>query len=82
MPLSHFAAMIIFALLVWVALACLEQQTMAGRIKYPLWSLALFLIIGVGIASLMYPFSRQPGFPEESRTCGRRPNATGGNRRR
>lgn len=58
MPLSHFTAMTIFALLVSVALACLGKQTLAARIKYALWSLALFLIIGVGIAWLMYPFSR------------------------
>jgi hypothetical protein len=56
--LSHFSAMIIFALCVSVAFACLGQQTIAGRIKYALLSLALFLVIGVGIAWLMYPFSR------------------------
>lgn len=58
MPLSHFAAMTIFALLVSIALACLGKQTLAARIKYALWSLALFMIIAVGIAWLMYPFSR------------------------
>lgn len=58
MPLSHFAAMTIFALLVSVALACLGKQTLAARIKYALWSLAMFVIVGVGIAWLMYPFSR------------------------
>ncbi len=56
--LSHFAAMIIFALCVSVAFACLGRQTIRGRIKYALWSLVLFLVIGVGIAWLMYPFSR------------------------
>ncbi|HXR09127.1 MAG TPA: hypothetical protein VN792_00060 [Candidatus Acidoferrales bacterium] len=56
--LSHFAAMIIFALCVSVAFACLGRQTMAGRIRHALWSLALFLAIGVGIAWLMFPFSR------------------------
>jgi hypothetical protein len=56
--LSHFAAMTLFALCVSVAFACLGRLTIAGRIKYALWSLALFLVIGVGIAWLMYPFSR------------------------
>ncbi len=56
--LSHFAAMIIFALCVSVAFACLGRQTIAGRIKYALLSLAVFLVVGVGIAWLMYPFSR------------------------
>jgi hypothetical protein len=55
---SHFAAMVAFALCVSVAFACLGRQSAAGRIKYALLSLALFLAIGVGIAWLMYPFSR------------------------
>jgi len=56
--LNHFAAMVIFALCVSVAFACLGRQSIAGRIKYALWSFALFLVIGVGIAWLMYPFSK------------------------
>ncbi len=55
---SHFAAMAIFAVLVSMALACFSRQTLAARVKFALWSLALFLILGVGIAWLMYPFSR------------------------
>ncbi len=50
--------MVIFALCVSVAFACLGRMTLARRIKYALWSLALFVVIGVGIAWLMYPFSR------------------------
>jgi hypothetical protein len=56
--LSHFAAMTIFAVLVSAGLACIGRKTLAERIKYALWTLAMFLIIGVGIAWLMYPFSR------------------------
>jgi len=56
--MSHFAAMVTFALCVSVAFACLGRQTLAGRIKYALLSLALFLVIGVGLAWLMYPFSK------------------------
>jgi hypothetical protein len=56
--LSHFSAMVIFALLVSVAFASLGRRTMTGRIRIALLSLALFLAIGVGIAWLMYPFSR------------------------
>ncbi len=55
---SHFEAMVLFALLVSVALACLGRQTLAARIKFALWSFALFFVIGVGVAWLMYPFSR------------------------
>ena len=53
--LSHFSAMVIFALFVSMAFACLARKTWAARIKYALWSLALFLAIGIGVAWLMYP---------------------------
>lgn len=56
--LSHFGAMLLFALLVSIALGCLVRHTTAGRIRYALWSFALFILIGVGFAWLMYPFSR------------------------
>jgi hypothetical protein len=55
---SHFSAMLLFALLVSVALGCLVRRTTAGRIRYAIWSFALFILIGVGFAWLMYPFSR------------------------
>ncbi len=50
--------MVAFALLVSIAFACFGRRTLAGRIKYALLSLAIFLAIGVGIAWLMYPLSR------------------------
>ncbi|MGA7915702.1 MAG: hypothetical protein WCA00_10745 [Candidatus Acidiferrales bacterium] len=56
--LSHFGAMLLFALLVSMALACLTQRTATGWIKYTLWSLTLFVVISVGVAWLMYPISR------------------------
>jgi hypothetical protein len=56
--LSHFGAMLLFALLVSMALACLTQRTTSGWIKYTLWSLTLFVVISVGVAWLMYPISR------------------------
>ena len=56
--LGHFAAMVIFALLVSIAFACAGRHTPATRLKYALWSFLLFLGIGVGIAWLMYPLSR------------------------
>ncbi|MGC2330061.1 MAG: hypothetical protein WA581_01285 [Candidatus Acidiferrales bacterium] len=56
--LSHFPAMVIFALLVSIGLAALGSHSTAQRIKYALWSFVLFLAIGVGLAWLMYPFSR------------------------
>jgi hypothetical protein len=56
--LNHFGAMILFALCVSVAFACLGRHTAAQRFKFAILSLALFLVIGVGIAWLMFPFSR------------------------
>ena len=50
--------MIIFALCVSVSFACLGRQSIKGRIKYAVLSFALFMVIGVGIAWLMYPFSK------------------------
>jgi hypothetical protein len=55
---SHFGAMLLFALLVSLALACLTQRSKAGGVKYALWSFALFVLVGVGVAWLMYPISR------------------------
>jgi hypothetical protein len=56
--LSHFWAMILFALLVSMALGALTRRTTAERIKYAAWSFLLFLLFGAGAAWLMYPFSR------------------------
>jgi uncharacterized membrane protein len=56
--LSHFSAMILFAALVSAALGCLVRRGTPQRIRYAIQSFVLFLIVGVGIAWLMYPFSR------------------------
>jgi hypothetical protein len=58
MHFSHFFMMVAFALLVSAALGALTQRTTRGRLKYAAWSFALFLGAGLGIAWLMYPFSR------------------------
>ena len=56
--LGHFWAMILFALFVSLALGCLTRRATLERIKYAAWSFLLFLLIGIGVAWLMYPFSR------------------------
>jgi hypothetical protein len=56
--LNHFGALLLFALLITVAFAALGQRRGIERFRYALWSFALFVLIGVGIAWLMYPFSR------------------------
>ena len=55
--LSHFPAMLLFALLVSLALACVTRRTTRERVKYAAWSFAMFVAVSVGIAWLMYPFS-------------------------
>jgi hypothetical protein len=49
--------MLLFALLVSMALACLTQRTAAGWIRHTLWSLLLFVVVSVGVAWLLYPIS-------------------------
>jgi cell division septal protein FtsQ len=56
--LNHFSAMLIFAALASVAVGSLARRTAANRIRYALWTFALFLIVSIGIAWIMYPFSR------------------------
>ena len=55
--LNHFQAMVIFALVVSVAFGFLSRRGAYQRGRYIFWSFILFLIIGVGIGWVMYPFS-------------------------
>ena len=55
--LSHFQAMVIFALVVSVAFGFLSRRGAYQRARYILWSFIFFLVIGVGIGWTMYPFS-------------------------
>jgi NhaP-type Na+/H+ or K+/H+ antiporter len=50
--------MLLFAFLVSVAFGCLSKHTTAERIRSALWIFALFILVGVAIGWLMYPFSR------------------------
>ena len=50
--------MVLFALAISVAFGFLSRRPPVERVKYILWSLLLFLLIGVGIGWMMYPFSR------------------------
>jgi putative Mn2+ efflux pump MntP len=56
--LSHFQAMLLFALVISVAFGFLSRRPPLERLKYILWSFGLFLAIGISIGWLMYPFSR------------------------
>lgn len=56
--LTHFQTMTSFALLLSMAFGFLSRRGAKERVKYIIWSLILFLLIGVGIGWAMYPFSR------------------------
>jgi NhaP-type Na+/H+ or K+/H+ antiporter len=56
--LSHLQAMLFFAVIISVSFGTLGRRKTADRVKYVLWTLFLFILIGVGIGWVMYPFSR------------------------
>jgi len=56
--LSHLQSMLLFALLISIAFGFLSRRRPIERVKYIVWSLLLFLLVGVGIGWAMYPFSR------------------------
>jgi hypothetical protein len=45
-------------LLISITFGFLSRRRPIDRVKYIVWSLFLFLLIGVGIGWAMYPFSR------------------------
>ena len=56
--LSHLQSMLLFAVIISIAFGFLSRRQPIERVKYIVWSLFLFLLIGVGIGWAMYPFSR------------------------
>ena len=56
--LTHLQAMLLFALVISVAFGFLGRRKPVERVKSIAWSLLLFLLVGVGVAWAMYPFSR------------------------
>ena len=56
--LTHFGAMLFFALVVSVTFAFLSKRGATERAQYTVWALLVFLLVAVGIGWLMYPFSQ------------------------
>ena len=54
---SHFLLLLFFALVLSAILAGLIRGTPRDRVNYGLRSFAAFVLVGVFIAWLMYPFS-------------------------
>jgi hypothetical protein len=58
MRLTHFQAMLLFALVMSMAFAFLSKQSSRDRLKYAVWSFLAFLLFGLAIAWMMFPFPR------------------------
>jgi cytochrome bd-type quinol oxidase subunit 2 len=58
LQLTHFQAFFLFAVVISVAFGFLGRRRSKDRVKYILWSLFLFLLVGIGIGWAMFPFSR------------------------
>jgi hypothetical protein len=56
--LTHFQGMLLFAVVVSVAFGFLSRRGPLERVKYIVWCLFLFLLVGVAVGWAMYPFSR------------------------
>ena len=57
LKLTHLQALTIFAIVISIAFGFLGRRRPVDRVKYILWTLFLFLLVGVGIGWAMYPFS-------------------------
>jgi hypothetical protein len=58
LELTHFQAFFLFAVVISVAFGFLGRRRPQDRVKYILWSLFLFLLVGIGVGWAMFPFSR------------------------
>ncbi len=58
LELTHFQAFALFAVVISIAFGFLGRRRPKDRVKYIVWSLFLFLAVGIGIAWAMFPFSR------------------------
>ncbi len=55
---THLLLMLLFAFLVSVVLAALLRATAVERLRYVGRSFGLFVLVGLGIAWILFPFSR------------------------
>lgn len=55
---SHLILMLLFAFLVSVVLAALLRATARERVRYVGRTFGLFVLVGLVIAWVLYPFSR------------------------
>lgn len=58
LELSHFQAMTLFAFFTSVVFAFLSKNAWRERTRYFLYSFFLFMVVGMGLGWLMFPFPR------------------------
>lgn len=56
--LTHFQALTLFSFLTSLVFTFLTKQDGRERAKYFVWSFGLFMLAGLGLGWLMYPFPR------------------------
>jgi len=56
--LTHFGALLFFAIVVSVTFAFLSKRGFVERTKYTAWAFLAFLLVAIGIGWLLYPFSQ------------------------
>ncbi len=56
--LTHFQAMVLFALLISLAFACLAKSKTPDRIRYLFWSFLAFLAIAILVGWIAFFFPR------------------------
>ena len=55
---SHLQSLLRFALVISLAFGTLGRRKPFERVKYAAWSFAMFVLVGIALGWLMYPFSR------------------------
>ena len=55
---SHFQSLLLFALIISLAFGTLGRRKPIERVKYAAWSFAMFVLVGIALGWLMYPFSK------------------------
>ena len=56
--LSHFQSLVLFALIISLSFGTLGRRQPIERLKYAAWSFIMFVVVGIALGWLMYPFSR------------------------
>ena len=56
--LTHFQVMALFAFFTSLVFAFLTKQRLSERARYLLWSFLAFLLGGIALGWLMFPFPR------------------------